>query len=342
MNGNEDIWVFLSHSNKDYEKVRIVRNLLEDQHFRPIMFFLCCMEDHKEELDELIKKEIDSRTRFILCDSENARNSHYVRMEVDYIKKKQRTFQAIDISKPEEEIAKELLNFKKRSTVFISYAKEQLTLAESLYFRLKQYDYFVFFDYFSLQSGDFHAQIKTGIDSAKNNGYFLCLIDKAALKRPLILMEIETALNSGDRQYIIPVYLETDLANCQVLNELKGCDGVDVSSSQNKVDEIITHLLDKTLEPGDLLTLASDFRKGMNREKDLHEAELCWNLYKTKAENSPNPYALIALAKCYEAGEAVDKDLRKAFDLYEVAIHMEGLKQYIPDAKRLAEQLRTI
>ena len=113
MNGNEDIWVFLSHSNKDYEKVRIVRNLLEDQHFRPIMFFLCCMEDHKEELDELIKKEIDSRTRFILCDSENARNSHYVRMEVDYIKKKQRTFQAIDISKPEEEIAKELLNFKK-------------------------------------------------------------------------------------------------------------------------------------------------------------------------------------------------------------------------------------
>ena len=52
MNGNEDIWVFLSHSNKDYEKVRIVRNLLEDQHFRPIMFFLCCMEDHKEELDE--------------------------------------------------------------------------------------------------------------------------------------------------------------------------------------------------------------------------------------------------------------------------------------------------
>ena len=41
-------------------------------------------------------------------------------------------------------------------------------------------------------------------------------------------------------------------------------------------------------------------------------------------------------------GHVEISDLRKAFDLYEVAIHMEGLKQYIPDAKRLAEQLRTI
>lgn len=69
---DKEIWVFLSHSNKDYDKVRVVRNLLEDQKFRPIMFFLCCLEDN-EEINDLIKREIDSRTRFILCDSENAR-----------------------------------------------------------------------------------------------------------------------------------------------------------------------------------------------------------------------------------------------------------------------------
>lgn len=31
----KDIWIFLSHSNEDYEKVRKVRNMLEDQELRP-------------------------------------------------------------------------------------------------------------------------------------------------------------------------------------------------------------------------------------------------------------------------------------------------------------------
>lgn len=29
---NNEIWVFLSHSNKDFEKVRRVRDMLENQH----------------------------------------------------------------------------------------------------------------------------------------------------------------------------------------------------------------------------------------------------------------------------------------------------------------------
>lgn len=37
---NEDVWVFLSHSHKDYDKVIQVRNLLEKRNIRPIMFFL--------------------------------------------------------------------------------------------------------------------------------------------------------------------------------------------------------------------------------------------------------------------------------------------------------------
>lgn len=76
MNENNEIWVFLSHSNKDYEKVRQVRNMLEEQSLRPQMFFLHCLNDD-DEIDLLIKREIDCRTRFILCDSENARKSHW-------------------------------------------------------------------------------------------------------------------------------------------------------------------------------------------------------------------------------------------------------------------------
>ena len=55
---DKGIWVFLSHSNKDYEKVRQVRNILEQQGYRPLMFFLNCLNDDNE-IDGLIKREIE-------------------------------------------------------------------------------------------------------------------------------------------------------------------------------------------------------------------------------------------------------------------------------------------
>ena len=99
MSGNNEIWVFLSHSNKDYEKVRIVRNILEEHGFRPLMFFLKCLDDDKndEEVRHLIHREIDSRHRFILCDSPNAQASDWVKEEVDYIKSKERFYQTVDL-----------------------------------------------------------------------------------------------------------------------------------------------------------------------------------------------------------------------------------------------------
>lgn len=95
MNNNNEIWVFLSHSHEDYEKVRKVRDMLEDQHMRSLMFFLKCLNDH-DEIDSLIKREIDCRTRFILCDSENARKSDWVKEEVKYIKDQDRIYETIN------------------------------------------------------------------------------------------------------------------------------------------------------------------------------------------------------------------------------------------------------
>ena len=93
---DNEIWVFLSHSNKDYEKVCKVRNMLEQQGYRPLVFFLNCLNDD-DEIDLLIKREIDSRQKFILCNSVNARNSKWVQKEVDYIKRKNRLWEKVDI-----------------------------------------------------------------------------------------------------------------------------------------------------------------------------------------------------------------------------------------------------
>lgn len=94
---NEGFWVFVSHSTKDFERVRLVRNALEDSGFRPILFYLKCMED-EDEINELLKREIDARRRFILCDSPNAKASKFVQSEVDYIRSKKRMYEVIDLS----------------------------------------------------------------------------------------------------------------------------------------------------------------------------------------------------------------------------------------------------
>ena len=85
---NNEIWVFLSHSNKDFEQVRILRNLLEENGFRPIMLYLRSKEDPSkaEELRQLIYDEIDHRNWFIYCKSPNAESSKWVDEEVKYVK----------------------------------------------------------------------------------------------------------------------------------------------------------------------------------------------------------------------------------------------------------------
>lgn len=57
---DKEIWIFLSHSNKDFAKVRLIRNYLEERSCRPLIFYLKCLSND-DEIDDLIKREIDCR-----------------------------------------------------------------------------------------------------------------------------------------------------------------------------------------------------------------------------------------------------------------------------------------
>jgi hypothetical protein len=70
-------WIFVSHSKQDLAKVRQARDALEKAGAEPILFFLKCLSDH-DEVDGLIKREIDARYFFLLCDSANAKKSKWV------------------------------------------------------------------------------------------------------------------------------------------------------------------------------------------------------------------------------------------------------------------------
>ena len=119
-------WVFISHSNKDFEKIIKVRNKLEKLRYKPLLFFLKCLEDDTE-IFELIKREIEARDRFILCDSHNSRMSTWVQKEIDYIKSLHRPYEIIDLDADDSVINECIERFDRRSSVYIWSTSDEIT-----------------------------------------------------------------------------------------------------------------------------------------------------------------------------------------------------------------------
>lgn len=77
-------YVFISHSHQDIKKVRQIRNAMEEEGYEPLCFYLKCLTD-EDEIEGLIKREIDAREWFVYIDSPNSRASRWVAKEREYI-----------------------------------------------------------------------------------------------------------------------------------------------------------------------------------------------------------------------------------------------------------------
>ena len=201
------IFVFLSHSHHDYEKVRMVRDLLEKDGFRPLMFFLKCLEkEGYEELTRtLIKEEIDSRQRFILCKSNNTEGSPWVKFEVDHIKSMNRPYEVVDLDSPQIKIEEAVSRFKKRSTVYLSYSRKQVSLVEKVNKQLKLHDFNTFFDLDFLSPGDNYVSvIVDNMRIAAENGYLLFFLSEYSSYSNYQMRELDYAIHKYNNR-IIPV-----------------------------------------------------------------------------------------------------------------------------------------
>jgi len=78
-------WVFVSHANADFDKVRRVRDELEKRGARPLLFYLKALENNSTDLPDLLRREIAARDWFVLCESPNAAASRWVKQEVDMV-----------------------------------------------------------------------------------------------------------------------------------------------------------------------------------------------------------------------------------------------------------------
>lgn len=148
-------YFFISHSHLDIEKVRIVRNIVEETFFyEPILFFLKCLSEDAE-INDLIRREIDERVWFIYCRSENAERSKYVQQELEYIHSliqsgRNKKLLTVDLDRFEiwdehcyDDIRTQIAYQIKKTKIFLSYAYGDEPLARQLRDRLTSEGYTV-------------------------------------------------------------------------------------------------------------------------------------------------------------------------------------------------------
>src|SRR5215211_3034338 len=108
-------------------------------------------------------------------------------------------------------------------TVFISYRRTNLPWALAIYQNLTANGYDVFFDYQSINSGDFEKII---LENIKARAHFLVLLTPSALERckhpgDWLRREIETGID--EKRNIIPLFLEGfDFGNPSISQYLTG------------------------------------------------------------------------------------------------------------------------
>ncbi len=324
----KEIWIFLSHSSDDFDKVRKIRNYLEEKSYRPLMFYLKCLESD-EEIYDLITREIDVRTRFILCDSENARGSDWVKKEMDYISNQNppRSFLRIDLSQSDDVIHRELDSYVNQMNLFISCTRKQYDLFNKIRSRLNKYDLNVLPDIDSFNSGHKFAQeIEQQISYAANNGYYVFLYSKDIVNSSFVVEEFKLADKLGANVLLFTIDEESDKM-CGNDCSLGKYPHINVSEYPNEdiIDAITNRILERILPVGGLMTFADNFRTGRLGVKDEEEAKKLYKHLFDMAEKSDNPYALQYIGRCYEYGWLGEPiDLHKASVYYSMAIHEPG------------------
>lgn len=197
-------YIFISHSHKDIEKVREIRNEMEAAGFDPLCFYLKCLTD-EDELEELIKREINARELFAFIDSPNSRKSKWVKKEREYIdslKNKRTVTIKLENYGSMEEIADKLIRGLR---VYISYSHRDYTIASAIAEKLRQKEFQVLMDESITFGSDYDSKIAGMIEDASQAGAFLVIITENSMKSENLIRELDYAMSI--KSLILPVYV---------------------------------------------------------------------------------------------------------------------------------------
>jgi hypothetical protein len=214
--------VFVSHSNTDIVGVRVVRDELERMGHYPLLFFLKCI-NADDELDVLIKREIEARNFFLLCDSPSARASAWVQREVEYIQSlPNRVWRRVDLEADAVAQLRTIRELSENATVFLSYARADSPVVAPLQQALRAAEYRVWSDDFLTPGVRWQEQLEGGIARAIHDGFVIVFITPEALASHWVRHEIDAALDLATKDplakgRIVPVLLRGGPLNFDAL-----------------------------------------------------------------------------------------------------------------------------
>ncbi len=206
-------WIFLSHSSKDIDKVRLIRNEFEKMGHNPLAFHLRCLstdtEEGRKELDSLIKREIDAREWFVFCESPAASESPYVAEEHAYIVDSgKEMIWSLDMTQDIETILKKVRQICKDIEVYISYSHADQKVANLLADLLSEKDFSVWTPDSVLKPGmNWAEKIGGAIQRCSYEGFVILLISAQSIKSDWVEQEIAMITNYTGGEDIIPVIL---------------------------------------------------------------------------------------------------------------------------------------
>lgn len=238
-------WIFLSHSSQDIMKVREIRNEFEKRGHNPLAFHLRCLntdtEEGEKELDNLIKREIDSREWFVFCESNAAKESKYVQMEKDYIEHHGKAYRwKIDMSLPMYKIIEIIDKICRDLKVFVSYAYVDRFIKEDLIRQLIKKDYEIWTqediiredNYFENGTNQYFFDYSSLISQC---GTFLPIITEHYVNSVYCMKEFEMAMSNNLK--IIPIMV----GDVEVPNMIRQCKcyKIDTALNEGNVDGLI-------------------------------------------------------------------------------------------------------
>lgn len=243
---SEGGYIFISHSHLDIKQVRIIRNTLEEEGYEPLCFYLKCLRDD-DEVEGLIKREIDSRDIFIYIESKNSKESKWVNKEREYISTcKNKTIYKISLD-DDIDLKEETLKILNKTRVYFSYSHHDKDLFNILKSSLINKDLKVLSDVDISPSIPFIESIQNMIREAIAYGCYIVLISEASLKSKFILHELEVAFNMDSDGLIIPILVGDVALNNTLKYYLSTYQHIHISTSptEEEIDNITSIIKDK-------------------------------------------------------------------------------------------------
>ena len=364
IDNNKEIWIFLSHSNKDFEKVRRIRNYLEMNSCRPLMFYLKCLSND-DEIDNLIKREIDCRTRFIICESDNSKESKWVQSEVAYIKSQLRSYDVIDLSKSEEEINRQLDKIIKNTQIFLSYSRSDAEFVNAVYSHVRKYDLRCYYEEKEfVATKSFQEQLNNAIDFASDFGFVVLFATEKSMLSKWVIYELQYAVEKGAKLLVLLLdeyakhhYKEIfpqaqDIPKDDLIDREQCSIRVrDLTMAQSKEEQVelaIEKIVDRAFAPWTTYTMAKNMLEGIDCVKDVEEANRLFGIAFRKSDALDGisyPGGTLFVARCMANGYGTKKDLEGALCYYGDYIRTSGSNENINNEiaaihAELAEQYR--